>query len=293
MRVLVIGGSGLIGSYLVHECRTSGIDVLSVGHSNGNLADILVDITDKNSLKRLGRLESTDVVFHLAAVGNPNLVFNNPNEAEMVNVEGAKNVFEYCSASGARVFFMSSIEVFNGQEHIYSEDAPTCPLNLYGKQKAEVERLIGAHYHNVSILRTSWNIGFVNFGRCVVQLTYESLLRPNCRMANDNFFTVASASETARNMVNLLDKPVFAKLHLAGKEVICRSELAMRIVERSKFGDRMAFKKCAFDDIQFAEPRSRLNVLDNSLSINSFGAEYSDSWSVIDKKIEYLDEFLA
>ena len=293
MRVLVIGGSGLIGSCLVHECRLSGINVLSIGHSNRDLADILVDITDKNSLKLLGRLEPTDVVFHLAAVGNPNFVFSNPNEAERVNVEGSKNIFEYCSAFGARVFFMSSIEVFNGQENIYFEDSPTSPLNLYGKQKAEVERLIEAYYHNVSILRTSWNIGFVNLGRCVVQLTYESLLRPNCRMATDNFFTVASASETARNMVNLLDKPVFSKLHLAGKQVICRSDLAMRIVERSRFGNMMAFEKCAFDDIDFAEPRSRLNVLDNSLSINSFGAEYSDSWSIIDKKIEYLDQFLA
>ena len=78
----------------------------------------------------------------------------------------------------------------------------------------------------------------------MVQLTYETLLKPNARMARDNYFSLASVEDTGMVLSQLLKKPEVKKLHICSDEVVCRTELANIIINNSKLGNRMSFDEC-------------------------------------------------
>ena len=52
----------------------------------------------------------------------------------------------------------------------------------------------------------------------------------------------------------------------------------------------MHYNKCLFKDIDYAEPRGRVNNLDNSLSKKLFNIDYKAVESIILDKIAYIDK---
>jgi dTDP-4-dehydrorhamnose reductase len=70
-----------------------------------------------------------------------------------VNVHGAAIVARALVAAGAFVVFLSTNQVFDGTRPQVPADAPTCPLNAYGRQKAAAEREVLAFAPCVAVVR--------------------------------------------------------------------------------------------------------------------------------------------
>lgn len=145
---VVTGGAGFIGSHLVdvliehgHEVRV--IDNLSSGiqaQVNPKASFFNVDICDRQALKPL--FKDADGVFHLAAIVSVQYSLEHPEEAKTVNVEGTRNVFEVAKEMGVkRLVFSSSSAVYGEKDGAIIESASTKPVNPYGVQKLEGEKL--------------------------------------------------------------------------------------------------------------------------------------------------------
>jgi dTDP-4-dehydrorhamnose reductase len=81
-------------------------------------------------------------------------------QAEAVNVEGAANLAREAARASAVLLHFSTDYVFDGKRTTpYDEDAPTNPLNVYGRTKRDGERAIAASKGAYLILRTSWVYG--------------------------------------------------------------------------------------------------------------------------------------
>lgn len=153
MKVLVTGGAGYIGSFMVRCLLEKGYEVvvldnLSRGEKNvipQNVEFIDADITNIEDLESVFNENSAfDAVMHFAgliAVGEserePELYYKN-------NVIGSKNLFEIAQRSGVnKIIFSSSASVYGNPTQIpIPEDHPKNPTSVYGKNKLEVEQIL-------------------------------------------------------------------------------------------------------------------------------------------------------
>ena len=159
-RILLIGAKGMLGRDLFKILRSSnGTDSLENFEVIGWDVD---EIDIRQEVSTLSKIESLrpDIVIHLAAYTDVDGCEINPDEAFRVNAEGMKHVAMGAQACGARVVYLSTDYVFDGEKkEAYVESDPPHPLNVYGESKLQGERAVQAAGENHLILRTAWLYG--------------------------------------------------------------------------------------------------------------------------------------
>ena len=144
MNVLVTGGSGKIGGYVLRELLSAGYTVSNYSRTDPLIAEVRHihgDITDLERMREA--CAGHDAIVHLAAVPGPGIT--TPERLMYVNDRGAYTVLEAAVGAGARkVIFGSSKEAMNtdyGQDDTrpryfpIDEEHPAQPRNEYGISK--------------------------------------------------------------------------------------------------------------------------------------------------------------
>lgn len=290
MAVFIIGASGLIGGELHKKC--SALDHAVIGtctsnKNNGNL--VYLDLCSNHIDDFCDKIGSEDTVFIMSAYSNPSWIYENKAKATELNLTGTKRLIDRLAPKMPHLVFMSSVEIFDGQKGGYKENDAGNPLNYYGQMKLDIEHHLKQNYDRHTIVRTGWNIGNDIKSRCVVSLTYETLLKSGAKMADDNYFSVIAASDTAEALSRLIDRDEIKIIHIASDAIIGRTYLANKIITESISGDKMKFDVCRFADIKYTEARGRVNDLDNTRSKELLGMTYLSADAVISAKIKLLD----
>lgn len=169
--VLVTGGAGFVGSYIIEKLIEEGHDVrviddLRTGDLN-NLKSVIDKITfSKDSILNNKALEplmhKIDTVYHLAAEVGVNRVIGRDKEVWENDYEGTANVIDTALRYGAKKFlFTSSSEVYGkfDQERLpMKEDDKFKPDTLYGEAKLLGEKLVSAYsqYFNITGVSTRY-----------------------------------------------------------------------------------------------------------------------------------------
>ena len=151
-KILVTGGAGYIGSFIVRKLKEAGFDVLIVdslihGHPEAVPGFELVKIdlvTEKDKLDELLGKEKFAGVIHMAAFIQMGESYEKPGMYFRNNVVGSLNLLETMAKHGVSNFvFSSSAGVYGEPENIpIKEDDPKDPANPYGETKLIVERML-------------------------------------------------------------------------------------------------------------------------------------------------------
>lgn len=147
MNVVVTGGSGRIGRYVVRELRSYGHEVLNVdivAPSDSAGRYLRVDLTDAGQVYQVFAQAQPGAVVHLGAWPNAGIVPDSHTYGD--NVRSTFNVFQACVDLGiARVVSASSAQVygFAGAPPLYvpvDEEHPVRPTNCYALSKMAGEQ---------------------------------------------------------------------------------------------------------------------------------------------------------
>ncbi len=184
------------------------------------------------------------------------------------------------------------MEIFNGKKKIYYENDKPDPLNFYGKTKLTIEKYIQKNLENYKIFRTSWNSDIFMGYRCVIELTYKTILGKNAKMAYDNLLSITYV----KDLCDAMFKCIFSKekiIHIANSEFLTRYQLANKIKKYSKRKNQMKFIKCKFSEIKYAEPRGLRNILRSNILKKYQKKKFKKINSIIIKKVHALDQKLS
>jgi len=152
-RIIVIGGSGFLGSNIVTSLQKSGIKNVAYGDLISNkyldCEYVKLDVLDLNNI--IKKLNNIDIIINCAGqVTQPfNLCYR-------LNTEGTQNLLESLQNSPARVIHVSTTAVYGSTEHC-DESSPLNPETNYATAKAVAEFQLqdGLESSRLTILRLS------------------------------------------------------------------------------------------------------------------------------------------
>ena len=154
MRVLITGASGLLGRYLLMTAPEEW-SVTPTHYSrdvfNGN--SYRMNVNDTIEVDQVFDVVRPDVVVHCAALGSVDYCEKHPAHARLVNLRGTSHILEAAKFWAAKVVFVSTNAVFDGENPPYAESDERMPVNTYGIVKKAAEDLVMDYGYDWMIVR--------------------------------------------------------------------------------------------------------------------------------------------
>ena len=162
MNIIVTGGGGFLGGYVVDQFKLDGHTVKTLDilfrHPHAGLT---LDVTNFESVKETLKHIEPEIVVHLAGMtgssgkGGGAESLKDPFNYFNVNMNGALNVYEASRQLDiSKVICMSSFSPYGYASSPINEQTPLIPSNPYGGSKLCVEEIAKIYSNNYGIKST-------------------------------------------------------------------------------------------------------------------------------------------
>ncbi|MCX8157157.1 MAG: NAD(P)-dependent oxidoreductase [Verrucomicrobiae bacterium] len=226
MKVWVTGAGGLVGQALMAFGPPSpDWQVRGLTHEE-------LELTDYRALGEAFRHDRPDLIIHAAALSRPWDCEAQPDRAWAVNVGVTAMLVDLLDEG--RLIFISSEQVFDGRSGPYAEDAPVCPINVYGQTKAEAERHVLSRAQH-AVVRLALTYGRSRSHNRAFNEEWEARWRQGetLRLFTDEYRCPIPAGVAAQAMWVLAAEPAARGVyHLAGAERLSRWEIGRLLAQR-------------------------------------------------------------
>jgi len=232
MRVLVTGGAGYIGNYIVRELLEAGhfvrvLDSLLFGDEalQPLLDEERVELVegDIRHIDDLSyALEDVEAVIHMAGIVGDPACSVNEQATQSVNVEATKALVEVCKLHDIqRLIFASTCSVYGASELMeLNEGSSLNPLSMYAQSKIDSEEIILHSTHDrfsdpneitPTILRLGTIFGWsrrMRFDLVVNLLTAKAVLEDDIPVfGGEQYRPLVHVHDVARAFVEVLEAP--------------------------------------------------------------------------------------
>src|SRR3989338_3157109 len=201
-KVLLIGGSGMLGSDLKKVFQTSSkIQLLAPTHSE-------CDITNLDQVKKIVDQFGPKALINSAAYNFVDQAEDDAIQAFQINAEGPKILAQLCQEKGIKLIHYSTDYVFDGSKNIpYVEEDLTHPLSIYGESKEKGEKNIQKYCEDYLILRVAWLFGAhgKNFIKTILKLAQEKEV---ISVVNDQVGSPTSTIDLAQATFSLIKEKI-------------------------------------------------------------------------------------
>ncbi len=255
MRILVTGGSGLVGKSLCKKLFSSkDIEFWAPTH-------LELDVTDfTNSFNKIVDY-SPDLIIHLAAMTDVDMCEVEKEQCYITNVLGTWMVVSAARKCDARLLYLSSDYVFSGNKNApyFEYDKPE-PINYYGLTKMYGERIVISHLKDYYIVRTAWLFG--EGGDNFVTKIIENVKKfGKVSVVIDQRGSPTYVEDLVQHMFNLIKRDIFGIFHIVNEGVASWYELAVRAIEIAKIEGGII--PITSQDINTRAMRPRFSALSN------------------------------
>jgi dTDP-4-dehydrorhamnose reductase len=277
MRVVITGGSGLLGGNLskmasdLHEVILTYNEHL-VEIKGGNSLFLNLRTFDESDIINL----RPDVVVHSAALTNVDYCEDHQNDAYAINVEATATIARACNHSGAKMIYISTDSVFDGNDDNYSEDDKTNPLNYYAKTKLNAEQKVADICDDYVIIRTNfygWNILDKNsFAEWAINKLKK---KEQLNAFEDIIFTPIFVNNLATAILELCKLDYIGVLHISGSEPCSKMGFIRTLADVFGYNPEL-IHPISVDDLGFKAKRPKDTSLNISKASDLLGTKLLD-----------------
>ncbi|MCJ7663456.1 MAG: dTDP-4-dehydrorhamnose reductase [Desulfobacterales bacterium] len=208
-KVLVVGALGMLGHDLL-KVFARGYEVIGVDKEE-------VDITRQGATLGLVKEIAPAVVISAAGYTDVDGCEKKMRKAFAVNGEGARNLAKGCRETGAKLVYVSTDYIFDGEKKTpYREHDTPNPLNIYGESKLMGERYIEDLLDDFVIVRTQWLYGKHgrNFVETILALVRE---RDIIEVVHDQRGSPTYTADLSKAIAALVRKDLKGTFHVSNK----------------------------------------------------------------------------
>lgn len=227
MKVLVTGVAGQLGHDVMNELAKRGMkgvgsDIAS-DYSGAEdktavttMPYVSMDITDAEAVQRIIAEIKPDAVVHCAAWTAVDLAEDEDKRAKVraINKDGTQNIANACKAADAKMVYISTDYVFNGQgEEPWMADCKDyAPLSVYGQSKLDGELAVANTLEKYYIVRTAWVFG-VNGSNFIKTMLNAGKTRDKLTVVCDQIGTPTYTLDLAVLLVDMIETEKYGYYH--------------------------------------------------------------------------------
>lgn len=227
MKILVTGVNGQLGHDVMNDLNKRGHEGIGsdIAESYSGVSDgsavttmpyVQLDITDKAAVTKVITDIHPDAVIHCAAWTAVDMAEDDDKveQVRAVNAGGTQNIADACKAVDAKMLYLSTDYVFNGQgdRPWKPDDKNYAPLNVYGQTKLEGELAVANTLEKYFIVRIAWVFGLngKNFIKTMINVgkTHDTV-----RVVNDQIGTPTYTYDLARLLVDMIETEKYGYYH--------------------------------------------------------------------------------
>lgn len=227
MKVFVTGVNGQLGHDVVNELIKKGHTVIGSditdkynGVSDGSFVTTNtykgLDITDKTKVDELLLDIKPEAIIHCAAWTAVDLAEDEDKKAKVfnINVNGTKYLANVAKEIDAKMLYLSTDYVFNGQgdRPWKPDDKNFEPLNYYGETKLMGEKAISNILDKYFIVRIAWVFG-LNGNNFIKTMINVGKTHDEVRVVNDQIGTPTYTYDLARLLVDMIETDKYGYYH--------------------------------------------------------------------------------
>ena len=227
MKVFVTGVAGQLGHDVMNELAKRGYTGVGTdlaesysGIQDGSYVNtaeyVSLDITNSEAVMNTIKAVNPDVVVHCAAWTAVDLAEDEDKQAKVkaINVDGTQNIADACKEVDAKMVYISTDYVFDGQGNEPWD--PDCkdykPLNVYGQTKLGGELAVSSTLSKYFIVRIAWVFG-KNGNNFIKTMLNVGKKFDTLRVVNDQIGTPTYTFDLARLLVDMIETDKYGYYH--------------------------------------------------------------------------------
>ena len=227
MKIFVTGVNGQLGHDVMNELAKRdyegvGSDLkpeysgVMDGSPVTTLPYVSMDITDRAQVEKVLTEVHPDVIVHCAAWTAVDLAEDEDKKPKVkaINVDGVQNIADMAKALDAKMIYISTDYVFNGQgtEPWKPDCKEYAPLNYYGETKLGGELAVSGTLEKYFIVRIAWVFG-LNGKNFIKTMLNVGKTHDQVRVVNDQVGTPTYTLDLSRLLVDMLETEKYGYYH--------------------------------------------------------------------------------
>ena len=227
MKVLVTGVGGQLGHDVMNELAKRGYEGVGsdIAPAYSGVADgsavtsmpyVPMDITNAAAVAETIKSVNPDVIVHCAAWTAVDLAEDEDKKAKVfaINAEGTENIARVAKEIDAKMVYISTDYVFDGQGT--SPWEPDCkdykPLNVYGESKLKGELAVSGTLEKYFIVRIAWVFG-LNGKNFIKTMLNVGQSHDTVRVVYDQIGTPTYTLDLSRLLVDMIETDKYGYYH--------------------------------------------------------------------------------
>jgi len=292
MKVLLTGGSGLVGSCFKNITKDdNNLTVYSPNSSE-------MDITNISSIKHLYHAIKPDVTVHLSAytdVSSGEIERNTKSPCWITNVEGTKNLLDVHKLIEKPFIYISTDSVFSGlasspgpYTESSSPESDSSKVSWYGWTKYQGEKNVQKYLNNYSIIRISNPVQNIYpsrpdyFTKAISRYNNNHLVK----VFNNQYLTITYVNELVSVITKLLKHPKTGVFHVSSSDVGTPLEITEYLLKTIKH-TKVTLSQCSIEEyIKISGNKTRYpqyGGLDTKWTQEYFGINFLNWHEIIDQ----------
>lgn len=233
--IFIVGASGLVGSNCQKYFGEQGLSVLGSHFSFPTANTVFFDTLHLDNAGNTNLdIFQPDTIVHCGALTHVDYCEDHVEESYEKTVLSTIHCIALAKKYGAKLVYISTDYVFDGQHGPYQEADAVRPLSVYAKHKLEAEQLVIQASSENLVLRVTNVYGHEERNKNFVSRIIQQCVagqKLTLKLPMDQYATPVNAWDIARTMYVLLQDKHAGIFHIASTDVMNRVELALHVLK--------------------------------------------------------------